>query len=703
MTAAPGRHTNRLVHEASPYLQEHARNPVNWYPWGEAAFQRARDEQKPVFLSIGYSSCHWCHVMARESFEDEQIADMLNGHFVPVKVDREERPDIDDVYMSAVQMMTGSGGWPLSVFLTPDLKPFFGGTYFPPEPRGGMIGFPQVLAKVWDAWRERHDDILRNADTVSDALKRALAPSAEEAEGESLPEDLFAIASEALASAYDSKWGGFGDAPKFPSAGALLLLLRIHARTGDEHALRMATHTLDRMGEGGIRDHVGGGFHRYTVDRCWRTPHFEKMLSDNALLSLAYTDAFQLTGNPFYETVVRETLDYVLREMTDANGVFYTAQDAESEGEEGAFYLWNREQVTAVLGPDDADLFCRSYGIEDNHGEFNGRSLPHLAVRIDSLSPEKHQRLADSRQRLLEARLKRPHPNTDDKVLACWNGLTVSALARAAQVLDSDRYREAAEKAADFLLAQLKSNGDLRHMYHRGVVRVDGFLDDYASVANACLDVFEATFEPAWLHHARQLLESMQTLFDGDQGAFFYTSARHDTPLGRSRPFLDAAVPSGNALAAGALMRLSAFAGDKKARKRASAILAEAVPHMRKLPLGTPFLISATDWVCSDYLEIGIVGEPEAAETEELVKSVHSVYLPHRVIACRPFEEPEEGGLGRQIVFLPEAPPEPGAATASVCQSSGTCLQTASDPEALRNVLASWSRQQKQSSTGSAV
>ncbi|NQT92017.1 MAG: thioredoxin domain-containing protein, partial [Lentisphaerae bacterium] len=568
-TRHPRAHSNRLAGANSPYLLQHATNPVDWYPWGREAFEKAAAEDKPIFLSIGYSSCHWCHVMERESFENPEIAEVLNREFVSIKVDREERPDIDAVYMDAVQMMTGSGGWPLSVFLAPDQRPFFGGTYFPPEDRYGRPGFLRVLLNIAEIWREKRGEVMESADALTEALQRAPGTTAEAG---ALEGAVIRHTIAELGRSFDKRWGGFGSAPKFPSAGAVSLLLREHARSGDPSSLHMARHTLDRMAAGGMYDHVGGGFHRYSVDERWLVPHFEKMLYDNALLSRVYLDAFLLTDDAGYARVARETLDYVARDLSDPAGGFHSSEDADSEGVEGKFYVWGVPEIEKILG-DDAVAFMRRYGVSGK-GNFEGENILHLA---DAVADPSMTRMLDL---LLQARALRVAPAKDDKVLASWNGLMISSFARGYEVLGERRFLDAATKAGRFLRLTLVEGDELRHAYRGGRAGGPAFLDDYAAVANAFVDLYEATFDLEWLYAAEKLAATMVTLFGDEEGGFFMTSERHDTLVARRKPLVDGSVPSGNSLAAIVLVRLSSLTGRDDLRSSAESILRAAMPMM---------------------------------------------------------------------------------------------------------------------------
>jgi uncharacterized protein YyaL (SSP411 family) len=554
-----------LASENSPYLLQHAENPVDWYPWGAEAFEAAQGEQKPIFLSIGYASCHWCHVMAHESFEDPHIAQLLSEAFISIKVDREERPDVDQIYMDAVQMVAGRGGWPMSVFLTPAGEPFFGGTYWPARAHGGMPGFAQVLRAVDDIWHTRRTDALEQARELT-RLLRENQPDDAPATGPLDDRPLLA-AEDLLRRAFDERSGGFSTAPKFPPAIHLRLLLRRWRATGDARLLDMVRLTLDRMAAGGIYDHLGGGFHRYSVDGEWLVPHFEKMLYDNALLVQVYLEAWQATGDEEYAQVVRETVDYVLRDMTDPLGGFYSAEDADSQHEEGRFYVWTPDEVRAVLDVEAARRFCYAYDVTDA-GNFEGRNILHrglsleqaaqvLGMDVGVLAAE----LTESRQKLLASRAGRVRPARDDKVLVAWNGLMIDALAQAGAALGRPAYVEAAARAADFLFNQVRSDGRLHRYWRRGRATGDAYLDDYAALANALLSLYEAQSDRRWLDAAAALAGQMRERFaDSERGGFFY-AGEDPRLLLRHKDVLDSSLPSSTGLAAWTLLRLGRLGG----------------------------------------------------------------------------------------------------------------------------------------------
>jgi uncharacterized protein YyaL (SSP411 family) len=630
---------NRLAQETSPYLLQHAKNPVDWFPWGQEAIGRARREDKPIFLSIGYSACHWCHVMEHESFESESIARRLNEGFVCIKVDREERPDLDQIYMTAVQAMTGRGGWPMSVFLTPELKPFYGGTYWPPTGRMGMPGFDQVMEAVLDAWQNRRDQVDRQAGELTADIDRAGRMALPPGE---LSEKPLQAAEAALERIFDHQHGGFGGAPKFPHPMDLRLLLRRWRRNRREPLMNMVTLTLDRMAAGGIYDQLGGGFHRYSVDDRWLVPHFEKMLYDNALLSVAYVEAFQATGQAEYERIARETFDYVLRDMTSAEGGFYSTLDADSEGEEGKFYVWTPAEVEAVLGPERAKTFCRVYDVSDE-GNFEGHSILNLpktleqSARILNREPgELAAELAGSRARLLEVRKGRVWPGLDDKVLVSWNGLMIDSLALASGVFNEPRYLQAARAAADFILGKMRrADGRLLHAWRSGQAKFDAYLDDYACLANALVTLYEASFEERWVNAAVELADTMLTAFDDQEsGGFFYTAADHEQLISRQKDVQDSSVPSGNSMAATVLLRLGKLCGRTDYLTAAERTLKAFVALLEKHPGAAGQLLIALDFHLGPTPELIIVGPP--AQTANVVREIRRRYLPNRIIAGRP-------------------------------------------------------------------
>ncbi|MGH9322435.1 MAG: thioredoxin domain-containing protein, partial [Vicinamibacteria bacterium] len=551
------REPNRLIDETSPYLLQHARNPVAWYPWGEEALLKARAEDKPILLSIGYSACHWCHVMERESFENEDIAALMNESFLSIKVDREERPDLDEIYMSAVQMLTGSGGWPLTVFLTPELEPFYGGTYFPPEDRWGRPGFPTVLREIARVFREDRSRVRETSKALTDRIQSlAFTPATREL----LSRSLIAQAARKLAMRFDPREGGFSAAPKFPPSGAISLLLRYHRASRDPDAREMVELTLDKMAAGGMYDHLGGGFHRYSTDAVWLVPHFEKMLYDNALLARAYLEAYQVTGKEDYARVAGETLEWVMREMQGEECGYFSTQDADSEGVEGKFYVWSEEELRRLLG-DRAEEFSRVYDVTPG-GNWDGENILHRPAGFSSSDPALESSLRESRAILFRAREKRVRPGLDDKVLASWNGLAIIAMARGYQVLGEERFLSSARRAARFLEGRMFRDGRLLATYRAGRAKLKGYLDDYAFVLGGFVELFESDFDVHWLERATELASGLESLFlDRDAGGFFFTGSDHEPLIARTKSGYDGALPSGNGMAATYLLKLSEYTG----------------------------------------------------------------------------------------------------------------------------------------------
>jgi uncharacterized protein YyaL (SSP411 family) len=630
-----------LANESSPYLLQHRDNPVDWHPWGDEAIQKARREQKPIFLSIGYSACHWCHVMEHESFENEAIARVLNENFVSVKVDREERPDLDQIYMNAVQMLTGHGGWPMSVFLTPDLKPFYGGTYWPPHGARGMPGFDQILAAVIDAWKNRREHALTAADQLTAELQNVGSVSGGDAA--SLNAGLIDRAVSQLHRAFDSSNGGFGTAPKFPHPMDLQLLARVAQRTGQQGPLDMVRLTLDRMAGGGIYDHLGGGFSRYSVDARWLVPHFEKMLYDNALLAEAYLDAYLATGDKNYARVLRETLNYVIRDMTDPAGGFYSTEDADSEGHEGLFYIWTPDELEAVLGEERGATFGRVYDVSDV-GNFEGRNILNLPKTLEQSAAilrrdpaELAAELAESREKLFAAREKRVRPGRDDKVIVAWNGLMINAMARAGAALNEPEYVITAGEVAKFILSRMRqSDGRLLHTYRDGQAKLDAYLDDYASLANSLVTLYEASFDEHLIDEAVRLMDIVREKFaDPAGGGFFYTATDHEALITRTKELTDSSTPSGNALAATALLRLGKLLGRGDYFEAAEETLAAAVPIMERAPMAAGQMLLALDRYLGPGQEFVLVGDFSREDTKVALAAVHRRYLPRSVVAAR--------------------------------------------------------------------
>ena len=679
--------SNRLADETSPYLLQHKDNPVDWYPWGEEALSRAQEEDRPILLSVGYSACHWCHVMERESFEDEATARIMNEHFVNIKVDREERPDIDSIYMSAVQALTRGGGWPMTVFLTPDGAPFYGGTYFPPTPRQGMPSFQQVLVSLADAYENRREEVLKSADGVREYLQAttgAALPKAENPKTEVLDN-----AASSLLSQLDRRHGGFGGAPKFPQAMNLEVLLRHHHRTGDKDALSAVELTLRKMADGGIYDHLGGGFARYSVDAYWLVPHFEKMLYDNALLSRLYLETFTATGDTFYRLVAEETLDYVLRDMTSPVGGFYSAEDADSEGEEGKFYVWTPSEIREVLDPEEAELAIRFWDVTER-GNFEGRNILNVPRSQEAVASEfglsreeLWDRIEKARRQLFEAREKRVRPARDEKILAAWNGLMLRSFALAVRITGRQDYREAAAMNAAFLIESLKKDGRLLRSYKDGRARFNGYLEDYAMVADGLVALYEATFEERWLSAAGELCDAMNELFwDGERGVFYDTPADHEELVTRPRDVYDNAAPSGTSVAAEVLLRLALLLDRDDYRVRAETVLDSLGGGMEKLPGAFGRLLAALDFHLSRPKEIAVIGDPESGDTKVLLESVFGRYLPNKVVAGGA----PDGGAALTIPLLTDRPMRDGRATAYVCEGYA-CQSPTTDPEELRGQL----------------
>ena len=679
---------NHLINETSPYLQQHAHNPVDWNPWGQEALGRAKAEGKPILLSIGYSACHWCHVMERESFENEAIAGQMNADFICIKVDREERPDLDSIYMQAVQALTGHGGWPLTTFLTPDGKPFYGGTYFPPEDRANMPGFPRVLRAVADAYRDRRVEVLQAANDLTRSIQAAT--SAPTAQG-SLSPELMAQAYTVLASRYDEKDGGFGSAPKFPQPMPLEFLLRYHQRTGEPHALHIAEHTLQAMASGGIYDHLGGGFHRYSIDSQWLVPHFEKMLYDNALTAQLYLQAYQLTGRPLYRRAVEETLDYLLREMRHPDGGFYSSQDADSEGVEGKYYVWTPTEVFDQLGDRDADILSLYYAVTAE-GNFEGENIFHLptppqdvAEALGTTEEELLGMLRPIKARLLDVRRRRVPPPTDDKVLTAWNAMALRAFAQAALVLGNDTYRDAAEQNGAFLLDHLYSNDRLLRTWKDGRASLNAYLEDYSLLILGLLALHEATFSHRWLHAAKALTDEMLGLFwDPQERTLFDVGHDHEALVVRPKELFDNAMPSGSSAAAEALVRMAILTGDEEYRKKAALLLESAASYLPVYPLGFGHWLNALDLYLAEPLEIAIVGDRQDPATDALLGAVTARFLPNRLLVGHDPADADvfptpilEGRNGLQ-----------GNATAYVCHGYACDLPT-TDPHVLAQQLGS--------------
>jgi uncharacterized protein len=666
--------TNHLINESSPYLLQHAHNPVDWYPWGEEAFAKARRENKPVLLSVGYSACHWCHVMAHESFENEDIAKLMNDLYVNIKVDREERPDLDQIYMNAVQMMTHHGGWPMTVFLTPDGVPFYGGTYFPPQDRYNIPGFPRVLISIAEAYRDRPEEIAETGTSLVAELRRLSEPSAAE---HPVDTELLDSAYAGMVKSYDSLHGGFGGAPKFPPAMALEFLLRTYVRTGNQDALDMVEHTCEKMARGGMYDQLGGGFHRYSVDAKWLVPHFEKMLYDNALLSRLYLHYYQISEAPLARETAEGILDYVLREMTDPAGGFYSTQDADSEGHEGKFFVWDLAEIKSVLGEADSALISAYYNVTAG-GNFEGKNI--LNVNASATRPTE-----ESRQKLFEVRETRIKPDRDEKIITAWNGLMLASFAEAGIILGRADYTDAARRNGEFVLSQLQKDGFLLRTYKDGVAKFNAYLEDYAFLIEGLVTLYETTGEFRWLKEAIALTDKMiEEFWDAEGRGFFFTGKSHESLIVRSKDYFDNATPSGNSVATNALLRLAILTNNDRYREIAQTVLDEVAGTVRRYPSGFGYALSAMDFLLSSPKEIALVGNDQK-DVQPLLELVWHKYLPNKVVAPASIQDSEAIQL---LPLLQNRPLIDDKPTAYVCQNY-TCQQPVTDPSALQKQLAS--------------
>ncbi len=666
-STTPDRSANRLAGETSPYLLQHAHNPVDWYPWSPEALERSKVEQKPIFLSIGYSACHWCHVMEHESFERAEIAALMNEHFINIKVDREERPDLDQIYMGAVQAMTGHGGWPMSVFLTPELEPFYGGTYFPPEDSRGMPGFPRVLQGVQRAWEERRDDLVKSAREMTEHL-RAMG-SVPAGQG-GLDLALLDAAATSLLQVFDPRHGGFGSAPKFPHPMDVRVLLRQHSRTGDPQSLHAARLTLEKMARGGIYDHLGGGFARYSTDEQWLVPHFEKMLYDNALLTTTYLEAYQLTRDPHYAQTARETIDYIIGRMTDPEGGIFSTEDADSEKVEGKYYVWTLAEIQSVLGPERAKTFAYVYDVTpDGNWERKNilnmpRPLEQAAKLLGREEAELSEALKADRAALLAVREQRIAPGKDTKVLTSWNGLMIAALAEGSRVLGEERYLIAAEKAATFLLDRMRTeDGRLLHTFKDGRARLNGYLDDYANQIDGLTRLFEVSGHPRWLDAALDLARVMIAEFsDPESGGFFYTGASHETLIARQKDAYDNATPSGNAMAVTALLRLAALTGRDDLAEAGRATLRSVQLVLEKAPTAAGQSLIALDFDLAPPREFAVITGDDPGEFQAVMEAIYARFLPNKVVA------PRTSAGAAAIPLLADRLAQQGRTTTYVCE-----------------------------------
>lgn len=682
---------NRLINEKSPYLLQHAHNPVDWYPWGDEAFKKAEVEDKPVFLSIGYSTCHWCHVMERESFEDEEIAGLINETFVPIKVDREERPDIDGIYMTVCQMLTGGGGWPLTIVMTPDKKPFFAGTYFPKEGRFGRAGLKEIIPQMKEMWTNKRDDVKKSSGEILSVLKS----TSEGGELDGVPKSVLDTAFEQLFQRFDKTYAGFGGAPKFPTPHNLLFLLRYWHRTGDENALEMAEVTLEAMKNGGIYDHVGFGFHRYSTDRKWLVPHFEKMLYDQALLASVYTEAYQISKKNLFKRTAEEILTYVIRNMTSPEGGFYSAEDADSEGEEGRFYLWTEQEIMEALDEREADIFIKAFGIKPEgnwldqvKGGYNGTNILFSAGNIVELSDNLGESqevisrsVETSLKKLFELREKRERPHRDDKILTDWNGLMISAFAKAASVFNNTDFLTYARNAADFITDKLTdSSGRLLHRFREGTAGLTASADDYAFLIAAHLDLFEACFELEYLKTAVKLQKDFtKHYFDVQNGGYFFTPEYGERLLIRNKEYYDGAVPSGNSVAILNLMKLSKLTGNSEYEEQAWEVTKSYPHNFLTAPSAFTQALAGLDFAFGPSAEIVIAG----SDTVEMLNEVNAHYMPKKVVIVHSGEDEELKGISP---YAYEQKPVDGRTAAYVCRNF-VCNMPALEPEELRKIL----------------
>ena len=681
------KHTNRLIHETSPYLLQHAHNPVDWYPWGEEALTRAKQEQKPILLSIGYSACHWCHVMERESFENEEIAAVMNQLFINIKVDREERPDLDEIYMNAVQIMTRQGGWPMTVFLTPDLKPFYGGTYYPPTDRYGRPGFPKVMDAVAEAFSDQNTQVLEQADQITAHL--AQMSNVVDPHHHELTEALMTNAFQNYRSQFDSHHGGFGNAPKFPPSMGLPFLLRYWHHSGNANALEMVERTLEKMARGGMYDQLGGGFHRYSTDAHWLVPHFEKMLYDNAQLVVAYFEAYQATQKPFYRDIATETLDYILREMYDAeNGGFYSTQDADSEGVEGKFFVWEPNDIEDIIGEKNAKIFCEYYDITPQ-GNFEGENILHIQTPPDIFARKLRMDLGalealltDGKQKLFEAREKRIKPGLDDKILTSWNGIMIRGMAMGYQLTGRPEYLAACEKSAEFVLTTLsQDNGLLLRTYRDGKSHLNAYLEDYSYFIAGLIALYEASFEPRWLTEAERLADIMIDQFGDAAGdGFFFTGKAHETLIVQSKSAYDGATPSGASMAIHSLLRLAKHLDKPEFHDKAVETLLLYFHQMEGMPSGSGQLLCELAFLLSTPKEIAIVGEKSDARTDAMLGALHSTYQPNKIVAL------SESADGQTLPLLAGKTQIDSNTTAYVCENY-VCQAPTTDVEAFVELL----------------
>ena len=674
---------NRLISEKSPYLLQHAHNPVDWYPWGPEAFQKAKEEDKPIFLSIGYSSCHWCHVMEKESFEDETVARLLNETFVCIKVDREERPDLDTVYMEVCQVLTGTGGWPLHIIMTPDKGPFFAATYIPKESGFGRVGLIELVPRIKDLWISRRNELLDSAERIVALLSEPETEPRQAEHTEELGESTLHETYAQLLNQFDEENGGFGRAPKFPSAHYLSFLLRYWKRTHIQKALDMVEKTLESMRHGGVYDHVGFGFHRYSTDSKWRVPHFEKMLYDQAMLTMAYTEAYQITGNVEYKETARETISYVLRNLTDGQGAFYTAEDADSEGEEGRFYLWTEQEITRLLTKEEADLAAKIFNFtasgnfeETTTAERKKRNIIYQKKSLTKIASDLHtpwedlqKRVNSIRNKLFAARESRVHPSKDDKILTDWNGLMVAALAKAGRAFDQPEYVESAKKAVDFVLEKMvDAENELQHRCRDGKTDIVGFLDDYAFLTWGLIEIYESSFDERYLKRAVELIEkALKKFWDNDRSGFFFTAQDSEFTLVREKTGYDSAYPSGNSVAALNMVRLSRLTGKSSFEGKAVQLMRSFSASASRNPISFTELMIVLDFLIGPSSEVTIVGDPAESQTQKMLRSIGVRFLPRITVAFIPMQD--ASAIGSPVDFGGRLTGQKGKATAYICRN----------------------------------
>lgn len=677
---SPQKYTNHLINETSPYLLQHAHNPVDWYPWGDEAFEKAKAEDRPVLVSIGYSACHWCHVMEHESFEDEETARVMNENFVNIKVDMEERPDVDTIYMTFVQLTTGRGGWPMNVFMTPNKLPFFGGTYFPPVNRYNMPSFRQILISVAEAWTNKRDELLHSANDILGEMRRV---GLSEFSPVGLTTEQLDTAFQSFARTFDAVNGGFGGAPKFPPSMSLEFLLRYYKRTGNENALEIVRKTCQKMAEGGIYDQLGGGFHRYAVDAIWLAPHFEKMLYDNAQLIRVYLHTFQVTKDGFFKRIAEETLEYISREMLDAGGAFYSTQDADSEGEEGKFFIWEPSEIEAILGDEDAQVFNFYYDVSEagNFEEKNilnvNNSIPDAARALKIPENKLNEVLERGRKALFEEREKRIKPFRDEKVLTAWNGLMLAAFAEAAAILGREDLLEIAKKNANFIIENMQADGRLLRTWKEGKAKLNGYLEDYANFTDGLVELYQASGDLKYIKEAKRLADLMITEFwDEENGGFYFTSNDHEELIVRTKDFTDNASPSGNSAAADVFLKLAKLLGDERYERFAVTVLRLTAPQIRRYPNGFGKALSAMEFYLGKVKEIVVIGE----KGNELEREIYAEFLPNKVVVLS--SEPVKGT--DLIPLLAERNMIDGKPTAYVCEDF-VCQRPVTTCEDLRD------------------